>query len=63
MDAPKFKLVILGDGGVGKSTFVRRHIMGEFETGYYPNKNLEITSVVFNTNLGLVEFIMWDTVG
>lgn len=37
--------------------------MGEFEVGYYPNKSLEIVPVTFNTNLGPVEFVMWDTVG
>jgi len=31
---PKFKLVLVGDGGVGKSTFVKRHRTGEFEKVY-----------------------------
>jgi len=26
-----FKLVLVGDGGVGKTTFVKRHLTGEFE--------------------------------
>lgn len=51
---PTFKLIILGDGGVGKSTFIRRHVCGDFETGYYPNKNLEIMPVLFNTTNGPV---------
>jgi len=29
--APEFKLVLVGDGGVGKTTFVKRHLTGEFE--------------------------------
>jgi GTPase SAR1 family protein len=28
---PTFKLVLVGDGGVGKTTFVKRHLTGEFE--------------------------------
>jgi len=28
---PTFKLVLVGDGGVGKTTFVKRHKTGEFE--------------------------------
>jgi len=30
----EYKLVLVGDGGVGKSTFVKRHITGEFEKQY-----------------------------
>ena len=30
-DIPTFKCVLIGDGGTGKSSFVKRHITGEFE--------------------------------
>ena len=33
-NAPQFKLVLVGDGGVGKTTFVKRHKSGEFEKKY-----------------------------
>ena len=33
-DIPEFKLVLVGDGGVGKTTFVKRHLTGEFEKKY-----------------------------
>ena len=35
----KFKLVLLGDGGVGKTTFIKRHRTGEFFSEY--NRILE----------------------
>jgi GTP-binding nuclear protein Ran len=49
---PQFKLILVGDGGVGKTTFVKRHITGEFEKIYvgtfpfYANtlRNLQLCS-------------------
>lgn len=29
-----FKVVLVGDGAVGKSTFIKRHTTGEFVTTY-----------------------------
>ncbi len=36
MQEPRFKLLLVGDGGVGKATFVKRHLTasGEFEKKY-----------------------------
>jgi len=31
VDLPTFKLLIVGDGGTGKTTFLKRHLTGEFE--------------------------------
>jgi hypothetical protein len=31
---PVFKLILCGDGGTGKTCFVKRHISGEFEKKY-----------------------------
>ena len=39
---PTFKLVLVGDGGVGKTTFVKRHERGEFEKKYVSTIGVEV---------------------
>jgi GTP-binding nuclear protein Ran len=62
-DAPTFKLILVGDGGVGKTTFVKRHRTGEFEKKYVATMGCEVHPIPFYTNLGPVIFNCWDTAG
>lgn len=65
VDPPKaeFKLVLVGDGGVGKTTFVKRHISGEFEKKYVATLGVEVRPLDFMTNFGKLRFNVWDTAG
>ena len=49
---PTFKLILVGDGGVGKSTFVKRHVSGEFEKKYVPTLGVEVYPLKFSTSRG-----------
>jgi GTP-binding nuclear protein Ran len=60
---PQFKLILVGDGGVGKTTFVRRHMTGEFEKRYVATRGVEVYPMPFTTNLGQIIFNCWDTAG
>ena len=72
----EFKLVMVGDGGVGKTTFVKRHLTGEFEKKYIGKKSrrtsfniliatrgVNVNPIIFYTNHGPIKFNIWDTAG
>ncbi|KAF9951754.1 GTP-binding nuclear protein gsp1/Ran [Mortierella alpina] len=62
-ETPTFKLVIVGDSGVGKTTFVKRHLTGEFEKQYIATLGVEVHPLDFDTNYGRICFQAWDTAG
>jgi len=55
--------VLVGDGGVGKTTFVKRHLTGEFEKKYIATLGVEVHPMPFHTSKGLILFNVWDTAG
>jgi GTP-binding nuclear protein Ran len=54
---------LVGDGGVGKTTFVKRHVSGEFERKYVATMGVEVHPLTFYTNRGPIKFNVWDTAG
>lgn len=62
-EIPTFKCVLVGDGGTGKTTFVKRHMTGEFEKKYVATLGVEVHPLVFHTNRGPIRFNVWDTAG
>ncbi|CAG9329851.1 unnamed protein product [Blepharisma stoltei] len=66
VEAPQpvqFKLVLIGDGGVGKTTFVKRHLTGEYEKRYIATVGVDVHPLTFFTTRGPVCFNVWDTAG
>jgi len=60
---PRFKLLLVGDGGVGKTTFVKRHLTGEFEKKYIATIGVDVHPLSFQTSRGKIIFDVWDTAG
>ncbi len=59
----QFKLLFIGDSGVGKTTFINRHRTGEFTVKFNSTAGSEIQYLTFNTNKGETAFYIWDTAG
>ena len=55
--------MLVGDGGTGKTAFVKRVVTGEFEKKYIATVGVEVRSLLFNTNFGQLAFDCWDTAG
>jgi GTP-binding nuclear protein Ran len=57
-----------GDRGIltaspRQTTFVKRHLTGEFEKKYIATLGVEVHPLGFTTNLGQIQFDVWDTAG
>lgn len=49
------KIVLIGEGGSGKSTFIKRHLTGRFNNIYLPTLGVEV--------FPLGNYVVWDTSG
>lgn len=58
-----YKVVFMGDGGVGKTTLLQRHVLNTFQPVYKPTIGAEVHPILFNTNHGKVFLNIWDTAG
>lgn len=62
-EIPEFKVILIGDGGFGKTTFIKRHLTGQFEKKYIATLGVDVYPIVFHTNRGPIKFNIWDTAG
>ena len=59
----KFKVVVLGDPKVGKTSTILRFTDNVFLRAYIPTMGLNITQKIFNIDTNIVELVMWDIGG
>ena len=58
-----FKLLILGDSGVGKSCFLLRFTEENFSLSHIPTIGIDYKSKIINLNGVRVKLQLWDTAG
>jgi GTP-binding nuclear protein Ran len=65
MDTPvrSFNIVIIGDSGVGKTTFLKRHTKGTFQKEHEPTKGVATTRLTFHTSHGKIVLDVHDCGG
>ncbi|KAL7510255.1 hypothetical protein ACHAXN_007211, partial [Cyclotella atomus] len=61
--AHQIKILLVGDGGVGKTAFKDILSNRQFEEKYVATVGVKVQPLVFRTNRGLIKFNVWDTAG
>lgn len=59
----EYKIVLIGDGGVGKTSYSHRLLSGEFENKHIPTLGVEVHPLKLYTSQGSILFYMWDCAG
>jgi len=59
----KFKVVVLGDPSVGKTSTILRFTDNVFLRAYIPTMGLNITQKIFDIDTNIVELVLWDIGG
>jgi len=57
------KVVLVGDGGVGKTSYIKRYITGHFETKHIATVGIESNPITLHTNKGIFRLNVWDCAG
>ena len=61
--AARYKVVLCGNEGTGKTTFIKKHLTKEFEKKYIATIGAEVHSIIFRTSRGKVCLDVWDISG
>ena len=58
-----FKVCLIGNGQVGKTSFMKRQILDDFSDTYIPTIGVEVRPITFHTSRGPITFNVWDCAG
>ena len=57
------KIILVGEGGVGKTTYINRYLNGDFTKAYVATLGVDVNPILFETNRGLACLNIWDCAG
>lgn len=63
MESQTFKLILVGESGVGKTVFVKKLRTSSFEEKHVKTLGVEVHPLRFETSHGQICFNVWDTAG
>jgi small GTP-binding protein len=59
----KFKITIVGDPGVGKTSLVLKYTNNAFRRTYIPTLGVHVSDKIFNVEDSTVQLVLWDIAG
>ena len=59
----KFKIIVCGDPGVGKTSTILRFTDNAYSRRYIPTMGIQISDKLFNINERTAELVIWDLAG
>ena len=58
-----FKITLIGDGGVGKTSLIKKYTQGTFETDYVKTIGAQFSKYDKEVNNNIIKLIFWDIAG
>ena len=62
-DIPIFKCMVIGDAGIGKTTYINNMLTDKYIDRYIPTLGVEVHPLTLETSKGKVIFNCWDCAG
>ncbi|MFX0178743.1 MAG: Rab family GTPase [Candidatus Hodarchaeota archaeon] len=59
----KFKIAIVGDPGVGKTSLILRYTNNAFRRSYIPTLGVHVSDKIFKVKDSTVQLVLWDIAG
>lgn len=59
----KFKIAIVGDPGVGKTSLILRYTNNAFRRSYIPTLGVHVSDKIFKVKDSTIQLVLWDIAG